>query len=208
MTGIAGGVPHPIKPDEHVRLGDIVVSDHRGVVQYDFISDKIEEKEQRFPPRPPSASLLEAVRLLQAAQIEGNRPWLKYMELGADKLNSHRPPELNDILFSSEYPDMVIPHPHDQKRTDGQPKVFYGPIASANRLLKNPVKRDELREKFKIKAVEMESSGIADATWNREIGYLAVRGICDYCDSHKGDDWQDYAALIAAAYTRTLIESI
>jgi len=208
MTGIAGGVPHPNKVNEHVRLGDIVVSDHRGVVQYDFISDKIIEKEHRFPPRPPSSSLLEAVRLLEASEIEGNRPWLKYIDLGVDKLKFHRPPEAKDILFSSENPDEVIPHPHDQKRTDGQPRVFYGPIASANRLLKNPVKRDELREKFKVKAVEMESSGIADATWNREIGYLAIRGICDYCDSNKGDDWQDYAATIAAAYTRALIESI
>jgi len=208
MTGIAGGVPHPKKTDEHVRLGDIVVSDHRGVVQYDFISNKITEKEYRFPPRPPSPSLLEAVRLLEASEIEGNRPWLKYIDRGVDKLNFHRPPEAKDILISSENHSEVIPHPHDLIRIDGQPRVFYGPIASANILLKNPVKRDKLREKFKVKAVEMESSGIADATWNREIGYLAIRGICDYCDSNKGDDWQDYAATIAAAYTRALIESI
>jgi len=208
MTGIAGGVPHPNKPDEHVRLGDIVVSDHRGVVQYDFISDKIIEKEYRFPPRPPSSSLLEAVRLLEASEIEGNRPWLKNIDFGVNKLKFHRPLEVKDILVSSGNPGEVIPHPHDQIRIDGQPRVFYGPIASANRLLKNPIKRDELREKFKIKAVEMESSGIADATWNREIGYLAIRGICDYCDSNKGDDWQGYAAIIAAAYTRALIESI
>ena len=208
MTGIAGGVPYPEEVDKHVRLGDIVVSDHRGVVQYDFISDEIKEKLHRFPPRPPSSSLLEAVRLLEASEIEGNRPWLKHIDRGVDKLKFHRPPEVKDILVSSENPDEGIPHPHDQKRIDGQPRVFYGPIASADRLLKNPIKRDELREKFKIKAVEMESSGIADATWNREVGYLAIRGICDYCDSNKGDDWQDYAAIIAAAYTRALIESI
>jgi HEAT repeat protein/nucleoside phosphorylase len=85
MTGIAGGVPHKGKSDEHVRLGDIVVSDHRGVIQYDFISDEITEKEHRLPPRPPSASLLESVRLLQASEIEGNRPWLKYIDRGIDK---------------------------------------------------------------------------------------------------------------------------
>jgi len=208
MTGIAGGVPNPNKSDEHVRLGDIVVSDHRGIVQYDFVSGKITEKEHRLPPRPPSSSLLEAVRLLEASEIEGKRPWLNYIEQGVDKLKFHRPPEAKDILVSSVNPEEVIPHPNDQKRIDGQPRVFYGPIASANRLLKNPLKRDDLREKFKIKAVEMESSGIADATWNREIGYLAIRGICDYCDSYKGDDWQGYAAIVAAAYTRALIEFI
>src|SRR5271165_2598032 len=36
MIGIAGGVPWPEKPNEHVRLGDIVVSGQDGVVQYDF----------------------------------------------------------------------------------------------------------------------------------------------------------------------------
>lgn len=36
MTGIAGGVPNPSKPDDHVRLGDIVVSDRNGIVQYDL----------------------------------------------------------------------------------------------------------------------------------------------------------------------------
>lgn len=41
-----------------------------------------------------------------------------------------------------------------------------------------------------------------------EVGYLVVRGICDYCDSHKNDDWQQYAAIVAAAYTRALIESM
>jgi tetratricopeptide (TPR) repeat protein len=54
----------------------------------------------------------------------------------------------------------------------------------------------------------MESSGIADATWNHEVGYLVVRGICDYCDSNKGDEWQEYAALVAAAYMRALLESM
>ncbi len=53
-----------------------------------------------------------------------------------------------------------------------------------------------------------EASGIADATWNHEVGYLVVRGICDYCDSHKNDEWQQYAAVVAAAYTRALIESM
>jgi nucleoside phosphorylase len=35
---------------------------------------------------------------------------------------------------------------------------------------------------------------------------MVVRGICDYCDSHKNDRWQPYAALCAAAYARSLVE--
>lgn len=35
MVGIAGGVPHPVKPEAHVRLGDLVVSGEGGVVYWD-----------------------------------------------------------------------------------------------------------------------------------------------------------------------------
>ena len=42
MCGIAGGIPHPTRPAEHVRLGDIVVSDVKGVVQYDFVKKTLD----------------------------------------------------------------------------------------------------------------------------------------------------------------------
>lgn len=208
MVGIAGGAPHPQKPDDHVRLGDIIISNRKGVIQYDFIKKEIKENEYRHPPRPPSASLLEAVRYLEADEIKGNRPWLKFIDQNLSLLKVIRPEEKTDILVRSTNTRKIIPHPIDTKRVKGQPRVFNSPIASANILLKNPIKRDELRDKFGVKAVEMEGSGIADATWNHEIGYLVVRGICDYCDSNKKDEWQMYAAIAAAAYTRALIESI
>ena len=53
MVGIAGGVPNPENPDTHVRLGDIVVSDRKGVVQYDFDKEDV-PRLQRHPPRPPT----------------------------------------------------------------------------------------------------------------------------------------------------------
>ncbi|MEP7125078.1 MAG: hypothetical protein ABJE95_29380 [Byssovorax sp.] len=37
MVGIAGGVPNPDRASDHVRRGDVVVSDRYGVIQYDFI---------------------------------------------------------------------------------------------------------------------------------------------------------------------------
>ena len=33
---------------------------------------------------------------------------------------------------------------------------------------------------------------------------MVIRGISDYCDSHKNDKWQGYAAVSAAAYARQL----
>jgi nucleoside phosphorylase len=210
MVGIAGGIPHPTKPDEHVRLGDIIVSNQKGVVQYDLVreelKDEVVETTHRNPPRPPSASLLEAVQLLAAEELLGERPWLAHIQRAANLPNAARPEVALDILVDGA--GQPIAHPIDRKRVEGQPRVFVGPIASANVLLKNPHKRDDLRDKFGVKAVEMEASGVADATWNHEIGYLVVRGICDYCDKNKNDLWQEYAAVVAAAYTRALIESM
>ena len=210
MVGIAGGVPNPCedKVDDHVRLGDIVVSNENGVIQYDLIKQEIQDITHRNPPRPPSASLLEAVRYLEAEEILGNRPWEKYIVQSLPQFKIDRPSDNKDILYNSCNQDEIVPHPEDSKRTTGQPRIFIGPIASANILQKDPNARDKLREKFKVKAIEMEASGIADATWNHEVGYLVVRGICDYCDSKKNDDWQQYAAVVAAAYTRALIESM
>ena len=214
MVGIAGGVPHVAKPDDHVRLGDVVVSDKYGVVQYDFDKETYDYERDipviapRPAPRPPSALLLEAVRLLRASEWRGERAWLAFVERGAPLPNGTRPPDDLDKLYDVRDPGQLLQHPADQQRTPGQPRVFSGPIASANKLLKNPVMRDRLRDQFGVKAVEMEGSGIADATWEHEVGYLVVRGICDYCDTHKNDVWQGYAAVAAAAYTRGLIASL
>ncbi|KAF3927990.1 hypothetical protein AA313_de0200177 [Arthrobotrys entomopaga] len=43
----------------------------------------------------------------------------------------------------------------------------------------------------------MEAAGLADV-----VECLVVRGICDYCDSHKNKQWQGCAAVTAAAYTK------
>lgn len=48
MCGIAGAVPNPTKPEDHVRLGDIVVSSGHGVIQYD-------RGKQRDPQIPTSS---------------------------------------------------------------------------------------------------------------------------------------------------------
>lgn len=209
MVGIAGGVPNHVKPEDHVRLGDVVISNKDGIVQYDLVKEERKEIRYRNPPRPPSSELLEAVGLLEAEEILCNRQWTKYIEIALEKMNILRPSDETDILTDSLDPSKVIPHPKDPNRTKNTPRIFFGPIAASNTLLKNPIKRDDLRNKFGVKAIEMEGSGIADAAWYHGNGYLVVRGICDYCDERKNDIWQKYAAAaVASAVTRSLIESI
>ena len=194
MCGIAGGVPRPNFPDQDVQLGDVVISDRQGVVQYDLTKQEPNEVQHRHPPRPPSAELLEAVQFLQVEELKGNRPWETLIARAQGALaNSARP----------------VDEPEGVSSRPAFPRIITGTIASANRLLKDPVCRDALASKFGVKAVEMEGSGIADAAWIAEAaGYLVVRGICDHCDERKSDRWQLYAAIAAAAYVRALLESM
>jgi Nucleoside phosphorylase len=208
MVGIAGGVPNIEKPSDHVRLGDIVVSNEGGFIQVDFVKEEENRITYRSPPRPPSAKLLSAAKFLEAAAIQGQKPWEQYITQGLKKVNAERPNEATDELVSSEDSAVILKHPIDELRVKGQPRVFLGPIGSSNTLLKNPKKRDLLRDKFSIKAIEMEASGIADAGYDSEVGVFVIRGISDYCDGRKNDKWHLYAAVVAAAYAKALIESI
>jgi hypothetical protein len=103
-----------------------------------------------------------------------------------------------------------IRHPKDPWRDQHptSPRIHLAAIGSANTLLKDAALRDRLRDEHGVRAIEMEGSGTADAAWSARRDYLVIRGICDYCDTHKNDDWQHYAALVAAAYARALIENL
>jgi len=204
VCGIAGGVPRPGETEHDVRLGDIVVSNHNGVVQYDLVKEKLNARvEHRHRPRPPGAELLEAVQYLRAEENLSRRPWEAHLSVGAKMRNGQRPPDNQDAQ------GQPIEYQPDPQRRPGLPRVFHGTIAAANTLLKNPEHRDYLGRQFDVKAVEMESSGIADAAWlSGRAGYLVIRGICDFCDANKGDVWQGAAAVAAAAYTRALITSM
>ncbi|MFF4435312.1 5'-methylthioadenosine/S-adenosylhomocysteine nucleosidase [Streptomyces sp. NPDC001621] len=207
MVGIAGGVPHRKKPDKHVRLGDVVVSDRHGVIQYDNVRRGRGGAEIIGISPPPDPLLTAVVRDLEAERIIGKNPWEEHIQRAQHLLGASRPSPATDILFSSRKPKKVVRHPTDVDRKTGHARIHYGRIGSANTLLKDPLVRDSLRDTLGIRAVEMEGSGIADATWMSSVGYMAIRGICDYCDSHKGQAWQVYAATEAAAYARALIEA-
>lgn len=203
MVGIAGGVPHLTDPDKHVRLGDIVISDQNGVVQYDHLKLESHQILMRSAAAPPSAALLGKVRVLEAARLAGRYPWEQHI-VRAVVEGAGRPDASTDKLFVA---GVETSHPSDAFRRSGQPRIHYGTIGSSNVLLKDPATRDTLREGYGVRAIEMEASGIADGTWTAGLGYIIIRGISDYCDEHKNDVWQGYAAVVAAAYARALIES-
>ncbi|KAJ5721574.1 Tetratricopeptide-like helical [Penicillium malachiteum] len=90
-----------------------------------------------------------------------------------------------------------------EKRDSNMTTIHYGLIASGNQVMKNAKTRDIIAQELKILCFEMEAAGLMD-----QLPCLVIRGVCDYCDSHKHKQWQAYAALTAAAYTKTLLEVV
>ncbi|RTE84778.1 hypothetical protein BHE90_000530 [Fusarium euwallaceae] len=81
------------------------------------------------------------------------------------------------------------------------PQVLVGRLASGDTVLKSGEDRDRIAEEHDLIAFEMEGAGAWD-----EIPCIIVKGICDYADSHKNKNWQNFAAATAASVAKALVE--
>ncbi|RFN54384.1 hypothetical protein FIE12Z_1511 [Fusarium flagelliforme] len=205
MVGIGGGAPC----NADVRLGDVVVSTE--VLQYDLGKALPDNQFQRIAyPVRPSQSLMTGVSKLQASHSRGAGQFSKIVSNSAATLPHYAHPNVQDRLFRSAYS-----HPSTSKSCDDcdqtelvprdarqgtDPVIHFGRIASGNQVIKDAQARNRLSKELGCICFEMEAAGLVDSS-----PYLAVRGICDYSDSHKNKKWQDYAALTAAAYAKDLL---
>ncbi|MDH2355608.1 5'-methylthioadenosine/S-adenosylhomocysteine nucleosidase [Bradyrhizobium sp. SSUT112] len=205
MVGIAGGCPNPESADEDVHLGDIVYSSNAGIIEYDYVKETREGRKTRSSLQRPSARLLQAGSQLATRELMSERPWEATLSHAIIKLGDKfaRPPAESDVLHAGGKPV-----PRSTSKSNVLPRVLGGAIGTADTLLKHDTTRDQLHESFNIRAVEMEASGLQNAAWSHGKDVFVVRGICDYCDEHKNDIWQNYSALVAAAYTRALVEEM
>lgn len=83
------------------------------------------------------------------------------------------------------------------------PAIHYGLIASGNQVVKDALFRDKLAREMDVLCFETEAAGLMN-----HFPCLVIRGISDYSDSHRNKEWQGYAALAAAAYTKDLLHEI
>lgn len=84
-------------------------------------------------------------------------------------------------------------------------RVHYGLIASGNQVIKDAEFRDRLDQRYdgNVLCVEMEAAGLMN-----NFPCMVIRGICDYADSQKNKDWQEYAAAVAAAFAKEILHYI
>jgi nucleoside phosphorylase len=221
MVGIGGGIP---SEDHDIRLGDIVVSQPTGafggVRQYDCGKSTPHGFEERGVLNCPPDVLLNAMSELQSNHemmggtsipdilesmykaypaMADSRRGPAYVYQGAD----------NDRLF-----DVDCIHRSDKKdcgecdstkeaprpeRLNQDPCIHYGTIASGNKVIKDAKARDLLSNN--CLCFEMEAAGLMN-----QFPCLVIRGISDYCDTHKNDRWQRYASATAAAYAKELLQ--
>jgi nucleoside phosphorylase len=201
ICGIAGGIPAAQTPERHVRLGDVVVATE-GVVDYGHVWRTDGTDELRRPVAGMSVDLLRAARELQLGERLGRRPWEQW--LAAPPNGFHRPHAARDVLtlggLTARHPDRRLSgHP------TGMPRIHYASVGSADQLVRDELWRNELAGRYHIRAIEMESSGIAAGSALHGAQWFVVRGIADYCDAAKNDLWHPYASLVAAAYLRALL---
>ncbi len=209
LIGIAAGQPNLSDKEKDVRLGDVVVGDK--LIQYDHVKrtdGNVEVRGDNIPPGDRELlSTIDILRSLQDHKGSGvsEKPWDDYISTGAGRIRSAARPSADKDPHTSirDYKKGFV-----YERPDDRPFVHVGTIGSANTLLKDGRYRDSLGKKHGMLAYEMEGAGVAIAAAAAGIGYLNIRGICDYADSNKNDDWQTYASVCAAAVARAILERL
>ena len=125
---------HPVDKVELIVMGGTFLA-YPVDYQYDFVKRTVKKnrtdvaEEIRCSPRPPSALLVEAVRIVEANALLGQRPWEGFLQEGLVRLGWARPDESTDVLVDPRDGKTVLEHPTQEMRTSGQPLVFLGPTA-------------------------------------------------------------------------------
>jgi len=225
LVGIGAGIPGEprgrgqqavFQPD--IRLGDVAVSmpdgTSGGVVQVDLVKAKhsngqecIERK--GFLDGPPQPIRTALAKLMAKHELEDScipdlleQAFQKYpkMRAGYGHPGSGRDSK-KDIYYAQEGCEIV-------REARKVPEVHYGLIASSNTLEKSASHRDATlarlrKENLEPICFEMEAAGLMNS-----FPCLVIRGICDYGDEHKNDDWQRYAAATAAAFAKEFLDCV
>jgi nucleoside phosphorylase len=221
LVGIGGGVPH--LPMKDVRLGDVVVGAPEvgpAVIQYDLGKQLPKGIEVTRTINKPPALLLRVVdkveNAYQIAKYQEHSFFAIHLQRYAQiprMKELHRRPPVPDRLFLANYnhEDGTQCSSHDNAyeverpvRNPEEIRVHYSTILSGDLVMKSGEIRDQISTNFHdALCFEMEAAGLMDT-----FPCLVIRGICDYSDSHKNKDWQEYAAATAAAYAREILLSM
>jgi nucleoside phosphorylase len=191
LVGVAAGLPNLLPSDpirlRDIRLGDVLVcvpnEASSGIVYYDLGRDT----EARFLPNGQQTETPAIVRLaIGNIKLTKKKPYKEGNEF-TKYLNAFQQAHKDDkFLCSSQDTDRLWPSSVDttvppapisrEPRDESErTRVWYGKIGSGNSMVRNPRRRNELRDRYDLVSLEMEAAGIINI-----LPTGMVRGVCDY----------------------------
>ncbi|KAM3552686.1 hypothetical protein MY1884_007076 [Beauveria asiatica] len=216
LVGVAAGLPRltGLSPRD-IRLGDVLVAlpegDSAGLIAYDLGKETSYDGFQLLRGGHILA-VTETVVRAAIGSIKEQAP--DDVDLILPNYNNIKnkthdsgifadPGQDADLLYGDDESGRPTLQTREPRPNERRTCIWYGPIGSGDKLMKNALKRNELRDRYNIIGLEMEAAG----TMNR-IPVGVIRGVCDYGDEHKNKKWQPYAAAMAAAYAKAVLAQI
>ena len=94
-------------------------------------------------------------------------------------------------------------------RLHGHSVLHTGPIASGRPVALDDQLRQEYAARNGILAFDSDLDAVVESIYgNRKDQYTLIRGMADYKDGTRRKEWQQYAALMAAAVLKTVIQEM
>ncbi|HEY0478724.1 MAG TPA: CHAT domain-containing protein [Kofleriaceae bacterium] len=198
VVGIAGGLP-----STDVTLGDVILSTR--IHDFTVGAQKAGQDTTYAATGGPIDSALAAAIANLAAREDEMGDWTA--ELPTKPIVSPRKDQLyGPPEWQRELRDK-LEHHHGKRSTPRAPVYLAGPIASSDRLVKDPALLFPwITTARNILAVEMESGGVYRAARER-CPMLAIRGLSDIVGLSRADAWTKFACASAAAFTRAFLRT-
>jgi nucleoside phosphorylase len=185
LAGIAAGVRGKIK------IGEVVLSER--VVAYESAVLDTVDGEPVIVPRPNMARIPYPVEQDVATYGPKESDLLALFASTGGRFPTARPGE--EEVYKKEVASTISSRP--------------ATIASGEKLLRNPDQLKTLRRDMhgRIEAGEMEASGIMTACHRTGVPWLVIRGISDFGDEFKSDEFHIFAARTAAVVLSDFIQN-
>ncbi|KAI1036182.1 hypothetical protein LB504_011437 [Fusarium proliferatum] len=224
VVGICGGAP--MNNGIQIHLGDVIIS--TGIVSYDFgrrFSDRFEmkDKSSEVPGRPNleiRGLLSKLATTRQTGRLRSAIYGILYqLHQGSDTALQY-PGTSKDILFPASYR-----HKHHEPskcaicaacQSKADPVCAAATVSDCHDLKCNTRKQlsrprptrshqsfppPDVHFGIFASGFEMESAGVWDI-----FPCIVIKGVCDYADSHKNKEWQQFASASAAACARVFLD--
>ena len=192
VVGIAGGLP-----SDDLSLGDVVLSTR--IVDFSLEARKFQEQTTyNLGGGPIPKAIAVGIANLSAREAEMGEWWQGLPPKPKVTLSGRQfygPPK-----WQTQVRDKLAVH-YGRNVPPRPPTFSAGPIASSDRLIKDPKALLPWISSVRgIQAIEMESAGVHRATRDN-TPMLAIRGLSDIVGLKRQEAWTKYACAVAAAFT-------